>query len=384
MRKLFLLSLSVIVASVMLHPGSAKKAQDLLFVPGPNSPIAVARGPSNIFALDINGDARLDLIVPSGETRTITILLGHGDGTFETHPDPIMLPEAAGEMAAGDINGDGKADLVISSHDSYAIMLLWGTGKGSFTLAPTSPFIMKDGQHPHTHGFGLGDLNGDGHLDLVTANNEDNDIAIAFGDARGGFTRAASPYPVSKSPYPLTLADLNSDGHLDIVSTSATESSRELTVLFGDGRGGFKTQKIAMQTPGPWYVAVADVNNDHNADMVMTHWSESKKLSVLLGQEDGTFNEPNGSPFDLGHNAWSIRVVDVNHDGHVDVIAAAGYDIRLMLGNSQGGFRPAPGSPLPSGKGAWKMATADLNGDGKIDIATSNLESHSVSILLAQ
>src|SRR5256884_3953126 len=171
-----------------------------------------------------------------------------------------------------------------------------------------SPILMKDGHHPHTHGLGIGDLNGDGKLDLATVNNADNDISIAFGDGRGNFTRAPSPFAVGPSPYPLALGDVNNDGHPDIVATATATGpqraqqlpfSRVLTLLLNDGRGGFRSSRLPLRTGQPWFVAIGDVNGDRKADLVATHHEQSE-LTVLLGDGKGGFTETNASPFDFG------------------------------------------------------------------------------------
>ena len=123
-------------------------------------------------------------------------------------------------MVLGNLSGDDKLDLALASHDSYGVTLLFGDGNGGFAIAPHSPVIMKEGQRPHTHGLHTGDLNGDGKLDLVTVNSDDNDVSVAYADGRGGFTRAASTFAVAPSPYPGALGDLNGDGHVDIIATS--------------------------------------------------------------------------------------------------------------------------------------------------------------------
>jgi hypothetical protein len=271
------------------------------------------------------------------------------------------------------------------------VTLLLGDGNGNFAPAPNSPIVMRDGQHPHTHGLALGDLNGDTKLDLATVNNEDNDVSVALGDGRGGFKRAdGSPFAVGQSPYPLALGDLDHDGHVDIVATSTAFGPglqdkpipSELAVLFNNGRAGFRRGSVSVRTETPWFVAVGDLNADQKRDLVVTH-AERKELTVLLGDGRGRFSEVAGSPFDLGHAAWQVAVADVNRDRRPDVIAAAGYDVRVLLGDGNGNFKAAPGSPYPSGKGSWRLAIGDLNGDGKPDIATSDVESDTVSVLLA-
>jgi hypothetical protein len=359
-------------------------AQQISFVPAPGSSIPVAGGPSNMAISDVNQDNKPDLMVASERARGVTVLLSQDKARFRaSSSSPFALPDSPGEMVLGDINADRKLDLILASHDSYGVMLLLGM---EWRIRTGAEFA--DGNEgraaSHTHGLAMGDVNGDGKLDLVTANNEDNDVCVALGDGRGGFNRApGSPFGVGKSPYPFALGDVNADGHLDIVATSTAPSSRELTLLLGDGQGGFRRNEVALRTIRPWYVAIGEVNGDDKRDLVTTHWERSS-LTVLLGDGKGSFTESPGSPFDLGHAAWRVAIVDINRDAKADVVAAADKGVAVLLGDARGGFRPAPGSPFAAGKGAWRLAVGDLDGDGKLDIATSNLESDNVSVLLAR
>jgi hypothetical protein len=248
---------------------------------------------------------------------------------------------------------------------------------------------MKVGQHPHTHGLALTDMNRDDKLDLVTVNSTDNDVSIAFGDGRGGFTRApGSPFAVGPSPYPMGVGDVNGDGQLDIVATATATGpsraqqlplSRALTLLLSDGRGSFRSSRLPIRTGEPWYAIVTDLNGDRKPDIAVTHHDQSQ-LTVMIGDGRGGFVEAPASPFDFGHQAFHAVVGDANRDGKTDVIAAAGDSVRLMLGDGRGGF--APGPSVPTGRGTWRLDTADLNRDGKMDLVTSNNESRSVSVFL--
>jgi len=342
-------------------------------------------GPGNIVASDLNKDGKADLVVACGETRTLTIFTGRGDGQFDiTSGGPLKLSYAPNEMVIGDMNRDGNADLVVGSHDSYRILILMGDGKGNFDTTSSSSVIMRDGSHPHTHGLGIADLNGDGYPDIVTANSTDNDVSVMVSNGSGGFSHApGSPFTVSPAPYPLTIGDVNGDGHPDIVSTTSDRSKKVITVLSGDGRGHFIRRDLPLRTASPWYVSIGDINNDKVADLVMTH-SERSELTVLTGSRNADFKEVTGSPFDLGNSAWHVAIADVNGDGSPDVLAAANNGVRVMLGDGKGQFVPAPGSPFLTGKGTWHLAITDVNGDGRPDVVTSNLESKNVSVLLGR
>ena len=379
----------LVLTSCQSGNANIPQAQQSLFTPAPGSPISIPDGPGNVVIGDINNDKKLDLVVASGNKR-ITVLSGKGDGQFAP-ASTTTVADPPGEMALGDTNGDGKLDLAITTHNSYGVMLLLGDGKGGFTTAPGSPIVMKVGQHPHTHGLALADMNRDNKLDLVTVNNEDNDVSISFGDGRGGFTHApGSPYAVGPSPYPLAVGDVNGDGWLDIVATASATGpsraqqlplSRALTLLLGDGRGGFRSTVLPLRTGEPWFAVIGDINGDRKPDIVATH-HELNELTVLIGDGRGGFLEATASPFDLGQHAFQPFLADANRDGKVDLLSPGGASVRLMLGDGRGGF--ATGPSIPTGQGAWRMALGDLNGDGKIDMATGNSQSNSVSVLLGR
>jgi hypothetical protein len=232
------------------------------------------------------------------------------------------------------------------------------------------------------------DVNGDGHVDIVTANNSDGDLSVLLGDGTGKLVRGpGSPFPCGKSPYPIAASDINGDGYADILVPNAAHGDAEiktLNVLLGSGRGDLTS------APGSplvcdatvWYAAAGDLNDDERPDIVATHSEGGTGATIWMNTGEGKFVPAPDSPLDFGHGAWGVEIADMNCDGNADLVVAADESIRVLQGDGSGRFQPAPGSPFATGKGAWRLVVADFNGDGKPDVATRCVEANQLEILV--
>jgi hypothetical protein len=286
-------------------------------------------------------------------------------------------------MAAGDFDGDGRPDLALTSHDHNEAVVLRGDGAGGFAPFPASPVRFLERPRAHNHGLAAGDVDGDGRLDLATADQDDKSVSVVLGDGSGAFTPAAgSPFAVAGGSYPLALADLNGDRALDIVTPNVTASS--ITVLLGDGRGGFAEAPGSPHAvhPRPYFIAVGHLDGDPALDVVASH-DDSEDLSILLGDGAGGLGAPRR--VSLGGRGWKVRIADMNGDGRSDIVTGiARGSVVILHGDGSGGFRQAPGSPVRVGDGPWGVAVGDVNHDGRPDVVTANLESNDLSVLLSR
>ena len=379
MKKLYVLLL--IPAAISL--ACQAQAPTSLFRAAPGSPLTVGERPADVVLGDVNNDGHADIITANTGSNDVTVLLGDGTGTFASDPGPTIPVEAPHLVVLGDLNRDGNLDLVLTSHDSNDVTVLLGIGDGGFWPPPMSPYAALHRTPPHNHGLALGDTNGDGNLDIVTANQNDNSVSVLLGIGDGSFKPAqGSPFAVGRWPYLLALGDVNRDGHLDIATPNARDDT--LTLLLGNGTGRFSqasNSPIAV-TPWPYSLTLGDINGDGNPDIITSH-NDSTLLSILLGDGEGMFEETPNSPIDIGRRGWRIRLGDVNGDGKTDLVTdTAGNSIVIMIGDGKGKFLPAPASPIAVGRGPWGLALGDVNDDGKLDIVSANSDMNDVTLLL--
>ncbi|MDZ8189419.1 MAG: FG-GAP-like repeat-containing protein, partial [Nostoc sp. ChiSLP02] len=245
-----------------------------------------------------------------------------------------------------------------------SILPLAFTTGSSFGVG-TSPYSVK-----------VADFNKDGNLDLAVANYDSDDVSVLLGNGSGGFG-AASNLGVGSSPYSVAVGDFNKDGNLDLVA--ANSFSNNVSVLLGNGSGGFAPATTFGVGTTPYSVIVEDFNKDSNLDLVVANY-DSNNVSVLLGNGSGGFGA--ASIFGVGTNPTSVAAGDFNNDGNLD-LAVANSDtknVSILLGNGAGSFGAA--TNIGVGSTPYSVVVGDFNKDGNSDLATANYSSNNVSVLL--
>jgi hypothetical protein len=351
------------------------------------SPVGAGDGPSSVAVGDFNLDGKPDLAVANGFSNNVTILLGNGSGSF-TQPagSPVGAGNGAISVAVGDFNFDGKPDLAVANNISDNVTIRLNTCDAQpcsgIAFAPPADAPASAGNAPES--VAMGDFNLDGKLDLATAGVDDNKLTILLGNAAGGFTQAAgSPISVGSVPVSVAVGDFNLDGKPDLAV--ANNSSANVTILLGNGAGGFAP---AAGSPvgvgfGPAGLAVGDFNRDGQTDLAVANIGDDD-VTVLLGNGSGGFTQAAGSPVSVGNGPVGLAMGDFNLDGKLDLAAANSFsaNVTILLGNGSGGFTQAAGSPLSAGTAPYSVAVSDFNLDGKPDLAAANLLSDNVTILL--
>ena len=149
----------------------------------------------------------------SGAISILLALAAAANAQFTGAPgSPFPAGSSPDFVAVGDFNGDGHPDLAVANLESNNVTVLLGSAMGVFAAAPGSPFPV--GSSPDS--VAVGDFNGDGNLDLAVANKGDGTVTVLLGNGRGGFTAAGSPLIVGSKPYSVVAADFNGDGRLDL------------------------------------------------------------------------------------------------------------------------------------------------------------------------
>ena len=298
---------------------------------------AAGNTPGSVEIADMNNDGRPDLIVANERGGNVTILLGDGKGAFAPAPGspfPLGLSQRHGPRRFQPrwSAGCGFRQSREKIPDRVA-----GRWAGSLAPVPRSPFAVE--VRPHTHGVATGDFDGDGNLDLVTESWGTDQVKVLFGDGKGGFRLPGTFFAVGKHPYQrLRVADLNGDGKSDIITTNL--EGDDVTILLADGRGTFRQPPGSPFPCGdsPFNLAVGDVNGDGKPDLAIVNSPGSTSdrrgrdgLTILLGDGAGGFRMLAGSPFATGRIPNRVAIGDVDGDGVNDVAVSSPDDNNVTL-----------------------------------------------------
>lgn len=292
-----------------------------------------------------------------------------GDGTFGAQTTYAVgsSPQA---VAIGDFNGDGISDIVSANYYAGSISTILGNGDGTFG---TNTDYSAGGS---VHSVAIGDFNGDGVQDVVATNLNEHTISVFIGNGDGTFG-ARTTYATGTFPRFTAIGDFNRDGILDIVS--ANDGSDNVGVFLGNGDGTFGAQTTFAVGDAPMMVSTADFNGDGILDLVTLN-SSSNNLSVLLGNGNGTFGAQ--TTYATGTYPTSISIGDFNGDGVLDLVSAnsSSNNLSVLLGNGNGTFGAQ--TTYDAGNYPSAVSAGDFNGDGILDLAATNLNAGTVSVLL--
>jgi hypothetical protein len=368
-------ALSFAGAALLLgSAASSAEVQRLSF----SAPQLVDPGPAGAFDAeaiaigDLNGDGRPDLAGVSDADSAVWVAFGRGSGRFRAEVE-YPAGDIPGPILVGDLNGDGRPDLVTANVDpaSKTISVLLNRGDGTFAPHVEYP----TGGIPYA--AALGDLNGDDRPDVVTANYEAKSVSVFLNRGDGSFVPKVD-HRTGAKPVGVATGDLNGDGKQDLLT--ANEGDGTVSVLLGRGDGTFLPRHDIASGGNPDSIALADLDGNGSLDVAVTNavrpgqHPAAHGVSVFPNTGDGTL----GPRRDYGRRepAERIQAVDLNGDGKPDLAFTAplgapfGPAVRLNRGD--GAFGPALAYSLPGALGGDSaLAFGDLNGDGKRDLVAS-------------
>jgi len=317
------------------------------------------------------------IFVAVGAIMLAAVASALGFGAFRS---PSRIPSTGGTVygvAVGDVNGDGKLD-VVAANDVHVSLL---RGKGDGTFKPEKKLIAGAGPE----GVAIGQFNGDSRKDLAVANYTDSTVTILLGKAGGGFTDKGD-LTAGPGAWIVRATDLNRDGKQDLVTGNYDSSGPDaVSVFLGKGSGQFRPRQDFPASDGPYGLVVGRVNGDKIPDIVTADTLDT--VSVLLGRPDGTLRPPKFQATSAAGDSFdTLALGDFNGDGKTDAAVSdyTGARVLLLRGNGDGTMKPA----LPTSTGTLSpngIEAADFNRDGKLDVAVASyLSPYGSGVLLGK
>ncbi len=341
---------------------------------GEQQRFAVGNSPRSIAAADLDGNGRTDLVTANDGSDDISVLIGLADGTFapqRTHQvgdrphDVALAGSLLGDrqriaslggthwaVDTADLNGDGHEDIVLGVGGWIGVLL--GRGDGTFNSLP----VQEAGTGWVRH-MAVADLDGDGWLDVVTANS-DGYVSVLWGLGDGTFEHPER-YAVGYVANSVTLADLNDDGLVDIIAASFRGLGGGVSVLRGVRPRTFVDTQIHTPFGSAYSTAAADLDGDGRLEIIVG--AESHYFYVLSGPGDGTF--PNHTPYHRPPGAspeeW-LMVDDLNGDSLPDAVTMhwSSDQVAILLNR-----HPDPLNWDGQGPGNWSDATRWVDEDDR-------------------
>jgi FG-GAP-like repeat len=350
-----------------------------------------------IAATDLNGDGRLDLVVmhniacftaPCRAARSITVLLGNGDGTFQT-PSEVNVGTGPCSMAVVDLNRDGIKDVAIGGGNTELSVLI-GVGNGTFAQQPVVTLVAGGDSFSASNDVGVGDLNRDSIQDLVVPLGNGHGNAILIGNGNGTFqVRSRIQIDETFAPWHVAVADYNRDGFLDIARTMGDGTNGLLQILRGNGDGTFQAPNRYLVPPpvssrGGIMILAGDWNADAKPDIAFVEGGAGAPTIDVLTNTTG------GAPPPLGVASLSLNPTTVtggnSSTGTVTLTAVAQTSTAVAITRNNAAATVPASVTVPAGSQSRTFSisttqvsvttsaviTASLNGTSRTATLTIN------------
>ena len=360
--------------AVLLGYGNGSFAINVIY------PTAEGSVPSAIAIGDFNNDSRLDIAVANYGTYTVGVLLGYGNGTFA---DQVTFssgfPSNALWISVGDFNRDNQLDIATANYNAESVSILLGYGNGSF--ASVVKYSVGVGSLPKC--ICVGDFNNDNILDIAVANSAAGNIVVLFGFGDGSFLLGpAYSTGTGSIPWELTTGHFNSDGRLDIVVVNSQFSTVEVllggdSVLFGS-----MTKSSIGHESQPHSVALGDFNNDGWLDAVVANYG-TNNIGILFGYRHGNFQDIQIYSTGNDSGPYFVAVAYLNNDTYLDIVVTNSKtdNIAIFFNDGDGNFHSGRTYSTGIGSRPYTVTISDFNKDNISDIVVANSGTNNVLVL---
>ncbi len=243
--------------------------------------VRVDTGPQSVIVGDVDGDGDLDLLTANYDTNTVSVRLNDGTGTFSGLTNVVVGGNPRG-VVVGDVDADGDLDLLAPTGNFNTVSIRLNDGTGTFSGTQD----VGVGNIPQT--LTIGDVDGDGDLDLFAANSSlftgaNGTVSVRLNDGRGVFS-GTTDVVVGRVPYGVVVGDVDGDGDLDLLTSNETGST--VSVRLNDGAGSFSGLQDVEVRNRPYKLTLGDVDSDGDLDLLTVNNGENT-VSVRLNNGTG-------------------------------------------------------------------------------------------------
>jgi hypothetical protein len=323
--------------------------------------------------------------------KLFSVTFNGGGDLFTSSPFLAKLDVTTGNfphsVGSGDFDGDGKIDLLVSKGSDSVLTILKNTSvPRSISFAPKQNFPGTGNSHENC---AIGDLDGDGKLDVVIANGiASSTVSVFRNSSTVGNISFASKINFSTGSAPLSVAigDLTGDGRPDIiVANNGSDSVSIFRNVSNPGNILFDTKTSLYSGTNPFGIAVGDIDGDGKPDIAVTSQGSSSSLSVIRNTSaGGDLSFAPKTDVAVLSAPYVVSIGDLDGDGKPDLAAASSNSNTLTVvrnASSPGNIAFKSRNELATGTVPVGVAISDLDGDGKADLVTSNRSSNNVSVI---